>query len=163
MRRHWHAAAITGASSSLGVALARKLAAPGRSLHFSGRDAKRLTAVAARCREAGATVLESLFDVRDAAACADRVERAGRLDLLIANAGTSGDTGDAAAQARAIFEVNLTDTLNTALPALARMGCADGSPWLPRSSPSWRPPGALAYCASKTTLQRWADAADATA
>ncbi|MBU6499913.1 MAG: SDR family NAD(P)-dependent oxidoreductase, partial [Rhodospirillales bacterium] len=115
---------ITGASSGLGRALAEACAAPGVTLHLGGRDAARLAAAATACRARGATVHAVLRDVRDAAAMAAWIGGAGRLDLVIANAGISAGTADAAesaAQTRAIFAVNLDGMINTVLPALAAM------------------------------------------
>lgn len=80
---------ITGASSGLGAALARNLAARGARLVLSGRNLERLAAVAADCGE----VLTLPFDVRDEAALPDAVQRAiswkGGIDLAVANAGVS--------------------------------------------------------------------------
>ncbi len=169
----WEHAAITGASSGLGRALAMALAAPGATLHLSGRDAGRLGAVADACEARGARAIARVLDVRDAAACAAWVQGAGRLDLLVANAGISAGTGGAtepAEQARAIFETNVTGVLNTVLPALPVMAAQPPGPG------GWRgqvavvasvaafvaAPGAPAYCASKAAVQRWAEALDAT-
>ncbi|WP_426956548.1 SDR family NAD(P)-dependent oxidoreductase [Muricoccus radiodurans] len=167
----WPRAAITGASSGIGAALARTLAGPGQVLHLAGRDAARLAGTAAACREAGAEVAETAFDVRDAAAAEAWVRGAGPLDLLIANAGTSAGTGDGTespSQVRAIFEVNLTGALNVMLPALEAIRAQ------PPDADSVRgriaaitsiaaflvSPGAPAYCASKAALQRWVEATD---
>lgn len=164
---------ITGASSGLGEALARACAAEGVVLHLSGRDTARLEATALSCRQRGARVLPRIVDVRDATGMAEWLAGAGRLDLVIANAGIGTGTGDAtepADAARAVFETNVTGVLNTVLPALdvmaAQVPAADG----------WRGhvavvaslaafvagPSAPAYCASKSAVQRWAEARDAT-
>ena len=49
----WRHVAITGASSGIGAALARRLAAPGRRLSLAGRDMTRLEAVAQNCSSRG--------------------------------------------------------------------------------------------------------------
>jgi len=80
---------ITGASSGIGAALARELAARGSHLVLSGRDEARLAEVAEDCGE----TLILAFDVRDEAALADATAKAiawkGGVDIAVANAGIS--------------------------------------------------------------------------
>jgi short-subunit dehydrogenase len=165
--RDLRSALITGASSGIGQALAIALARPGVSLHLSGRDATRLEAVAAACRARGATVQPIVVDVRDRDTMAAWIANAGRLDLVVANAGISAGTGDHApedpAQARAIFATNLDGVLNTVLPAMTLMAQqtpdADGvrgriaaissvAAFVPA-------PSAAAYCGSKAAVDSW--------
>jgi len=117
--------AITGASSGLGRALAIAYADPGVTLHLTGRDPARLAEAAATCRRLGAHVEETLADVTDRAAMENWITGAGRLDLVIANAGISAGPGDANAETpaniRAILATNIDGALNTALPAIAAM------------------------------------------
>ncbi len=156
---------ITGASSGLGGALADAYAAPGRTLALSGRNAERLEATAARCREAAARTLAARLDVTDSGALAawiDEVDRASPLELVIANAGVSGGTGggEGETQARRIFAVNVDGVLNTVLPALARMQARGrGQIALMSSLAAFRGfPGAPAYCASKALVKTWGEA-----
>ncbi|MDB5374124.1 MAG: Short-chain dehydrogenase [Belnapia sp.] len=169
----WQHVLITGASAGLGQALALAVAAPGAVLHLSGRDAGRLGAVAKACRARGASVLPQVVDARDASAMAAWIGGAGRLDLVIANAGISAGTGGAvepAGTARAVFETNVDGVLNTVLPALAAMAAqppgADGLRGrigvVASVAAFVAAPGAPAYCASKAAVQRWAEALDAT-
>lgn len=160
-------ALITGASSGIGQALAIALARPGVVLHLSGRDAMRLNAVARACEARGATVQPRILDVRDAAAMAAWIGGAGRLDLVIANAGIApgnrGVTGETAEQTRAVIATNLDGALNTVLPALATMAAqpaaADGRRGriaVIASIAAFIPvPGAAAYCASKAAIDSW--------
>ncbi len=168
----WRDVLITGASSGIGRALAEACAAPGVTLHLSGRDVARLEAAAAACRARGAAVLPRVLDVRDAAGMADWIGGAGRLDLVIANAGVSAGTGGATEpndQVRRIFEINIGGVLNTALPAIAAMATqapgADGVRGrvavIASIAAFIAAPGAPAYCASKSAVQRWAEAQDA--
>lgn len=85
--------AITGASKGIGAELARQLAAKGAKLVLAARSEKELEAVAADCREAGASVVCVRADVaieRDCQAIvAGAVLAFGRLDTLVNNAGVS--------------------------------------------------------------------------
>lgn len=158
---------ITGASSGLGEALARHFAGPGVALHLGGRSGARLAAVAAAAEARGARVATRRVDVTDKAAMADWVGRAvtdDAVDLVIANAGISGGTGEAwepEEQARDIFAVNLAGVLNTVHPAVAAMrarprpsaarrGARRGAIAVMASLAGYLPlPGAPAYSASK--------------
>ena len=168
----WRHVLITGASSGLGRALAEAVAAPGVTLHLSGRDAARLNATSESCHTKGATIIEAVQDVTNAHAMTAWIQNAGPLDLVIANAGVSGGTGDATeppAQAARIFATNVTGVLNTALPAIEVMAAqppgADGIRGrvavIASIAAFVAAPGAPAYCASKSAVQRWAEAVDA--
>lgn len=172
MQAGWDHVLITGASSGLGRALAEGCARPGAVLHLSGRDAGRLDEAAAACRARGADVRPLVLDVRDADAMAGWIAAAGRLDLVIANAGVSAGTGGAvepADQVRRIFDINVTGVLNTALPAIHAMAAqapgADGLRGrvavIASLAAFVAAPGAPAYCATKAAVQRWAEALDA--
>lgn len=157
---------ITGASSGIGEALARAYARPGVTLALTGRNADRLAAVAAACRSAGATVIESRVGVEDSAAMAAFVAEADAtvpLDLVIANAGISGGTyggGESAEQTRQIMAVNVDGVLNTVLPAIPLMRARRrGQIAIMSSLASFRGfPGAPAYCASKAAVRVWGEA-----
>jgi short-subunit dehydrogenase len=166
---------ITGASSGVGRALALACAAPATTLHLTGRDGARLEATAQACRTRGAEVCAAVLDVRDAAAMADWVAGAGPIALVVANAGISAGTGDGrpegAAQARAIFAVNLDGMLNTVLPALEVMreqrpdaaGLRGRIAVVASVAAFVGAPGAPAYCASKAAADAWTVAAATTA
>ncbi len=162
--------AITGASSGLGRALALNYAKPGISLHLAGRDATRLSEVATTARALGASVMETVLDVTDAAATQAWVQGCGRLDLIIANAGISGGPGhsnsESAVQINAIFNTNVIGAFNTVLPAMALMAEQ------PIATNGWRGraviigsiaglialPTSPAYSASKAALDFWVTA-----
>lgn len=82
---------ITGASSGIGEALARKFAAGGSSLVLAARRIDRLTALKEELRDAEVLVVQA--DVTDAGDCQNlvnaAVEKFGRIDILINNAGIS--------------------------------------------------------------------------
>jgi NAD(P)-dependent dehydrogenase (short-subunit alcohol dehydrogenase family) len=82
---------ITGASEGIGLALSLAFAGAGAKLVLAARDAGRLNEAAGRCRSLGAEVLAVPTDVTrddDCRALVEAaIERFGRLDTLIANAG----------------------------------------------------------------------------
>ena len=84
-------AAITGASSGIGRAIALQLAAQGAKVVLAARRADRLEETASLCRQAGGEALAVPTDVTDEAQCKGliekTIERFGRLDLLVNNAG----------------------------------------------------------------------------
>jgi NADP-dependent 3-hydroxy acid dehydrogenase YdfG len=84
-------ALVTGASSGIGEATARELAARGAAVALAARRADRLTALAAQISAAGGTalVVEADLMVQDQAreAVDQTVQAYGRLDILINNAG----------------------------------------------------------------------------
>ena len=85
-------ALVTGASRGLGAAMAQALAEAGATVVINGRDAAGLKARAQVLRERGLAVDTEAFDVADEDAARAGVDavlaRHGRLNILIANAGT---------------------------------------------------------------------------
>ena len=84
-------ALITGATSGIGEACARKFANGGYDLVITGRNVDRLKAVEQQARQLGADVLALEFDVRDRKAAAAAIEslkgKWAVIDVLINNAG----------------------------------------------------------------------------
>ncbi|MEY4679284.1 MAG: hypothetical protein RLZZ276_933 [Pseudomonadota bacterium] len=170
---------VTGASSGIGAALARRYARRGRVLSLCGRDATRLAAVAEDCRARGAEVDAAIVDVADRRAVEAWVserDAATPVDLAIANAGISGGTSGGAApdglaepraQHDAIMAVNVDGVVNTVNAALGAMAPRRrGQVAIVSSLASFRGfPGAPAYCASKAMVRTWGEAlrADAAA
>ncbi|MFD7079300.1 SDR family oxidoreductase [Streptomyces sp. NPDC059918] len=91
MRNEPKVVAITGASSGIGEAAARRLAADGHALLLGARRTERLEALSKEINAAGGTAAFRRLDVTDAADVrafvAAACERYGRLDVMVNNAG----------------------------------------------------------------------------
>jgi NADP-dependent 3-hydroxy acid dehydrogenase YdfG len=85
------AALVTGASSGIGAATARRLAEDGASVTLVARRRDRLESLGAEIEKTGGTALVVEADITDRtqaeAAVQQAVERFGRLDILVNNAG----------------------------------------------------------------------------
>lgn len=85
------AAMVTGASSGLGAAVVRRLAAGGARVYAASRDQERLAAVARDAADLPGEVLFGPLDVAEPASCraavAAAVEELGGLHVLVNNAG----------------------------------------------------------------------------
>jgi NADP-dependent 3-hydroxy acid dehydrogenase YdfG len=85
------AALVTGASSGIGAATARRLAEEGASVALVARRRDRLDALMYEINQSGGNALVAEADITDrnqaAAAVQQAVERFGRLDILVNNAG----------------------------------------------------------------------------
>ena len=149
-------ALVTGASSGIGAAIARRLASDGFRVLAAGRDAARLEAVLEECPGACAWV-GPLFD---SAACdalvADCLRQFGRLDVLVNNAGiylpskTEETTDDAW---RETLAVNLSVPFFLSRAALPHLRASRGA--IVNIASNWglhAGPHAAAYCASKGGL-----------
>lgn len=124
---------ITGATGSLGSALALEYATPGRHLILTGRRAGVLSDVAHKCREKGAMVEEHILDLEDTDTVQqwmqDVCERT-IPDLVIANAGRNTDIGpnlegEDFREAQALVRVNLLSNMalfDAILPYFRKQG-----------------------------------------
>ena len=81
-------ALVTGASKGIGREIARQLAAAGLTVYVGSRDAARGERAAV---EIGGDARLLVLDVTDAASIAEAAGQVGALDILINNAGISGD------------------------------------------------------------------------
>jgi short-subunit dehydrogenase len=157
-------ALITGASSGLGAAAARRLARePGLHLVLVARRAERLEELAAALPAATALPLDLLAD--DAPARArDHLEEhhGGRLQLLVNNAGTGGrgafaQTGYEPIRATMALNFDAQVRLTEALLPLLRAGAPSAIVNVGSTAGRIGRPGAGAYSASKAALAVWTD------
>ncbi|MBK0092600.1 glucose 1-dehydrogenase [Erwinia sp. S59] len=81
-------ALVTGGTRGIGYALAQALAQAGARVTITGRDAVSLQAAVGQLRDAGVEAHGLILDVTQAASIQQAVAAAGRVDILINNAGT---------------------------------------------------------------------------
>lgn len=127
---------ITGASSGIGEATAKRLAADGTTVVLAARRRDRLASVADACRTAGAEAVTVPTDVTDVdaveALVATTTERFGRLDGVVANAGI-GERRDVPIEAlpleqfEAVTTTNVHGAFYTARAAMPALRDHDGT------------------------------------
>jgi short-subunit dehydrogenase len=158
-------ALITGASSGIGEATARRLAQePGAQLVLVARRADRLQALAAQLGGDVLVLAEDLTDEGAGARIADAVRaRHGRLDLLVNNAGAGwrgafADVGTA--NLRQTLELNLfaQAALTEALLPLLRESAPSAIVNVASTAGRVARAGSGAYSASKFAFIGWTDA-----
>ena len=129
-------ALVTGASSGIGEATARALAAEGAAVAIAARRADRLQTLGGEIADAGGTALPIEVDVSEReqaeAAVAKTVAELGRLDVLVNNAGVMllGPINEAPVEEwERMIEVNLLGLLYTSRAALPHLlAGAEGEP-----------------------------------
>lgn len=162
-RRIW----LTGASSGIGLALARRLLAQGHRVALSARREAPLTELAG-ARDNALVVPFDTTDPQAVARAAECIDDAfGGLDLALLNAGTceylNAHHFDMPLVAR-VLDANLYGTLHcldAALPLLRQARAANGRPLLAvtSSAAAYLPlPRAEAYGASKAALSHFMEA-----
>ncbi|MET7766026.1 SDR family NAD(P)-dependent oxidoreductase [Streptomyces sp. NPDC005336] len=122
-------AVITGASSGIGAATARRLAAAGFRVVLAARRKDRVEALAAELTEAGHEAEAYVLDVTDRTAVESFAAGLDRCDVLVNNAGGAIGSETVAtadpADWRAMYEVNVVGVLQVTqalLPALTASG-----------------------------------------
>jgi short-subunit dehydrogenase len=155
---------ITGASSGIGAALAKRLAQHGDHVILVARRLRLLQEVAAEIAKAGGSSEISVCDVTVAEAArgcvAEALRKHGRIDRLILNAGGGGRTLPehlTSDEIRAALELNLFGVVNfveAALPALLQQG--NGQIVAVGSIAGYRGlPRAASYGAAKAALMNY--------
>ncbi len=152
-------AVVTGASSGIGLAIARALADQGARLVLGARSQRKLDEAVAGLGESATAVRTDVTDRAEVAALiAAAVERHGRIDILVANAGVyvGGDfAGSDLAQSLALISTNVGGVLSSVHAALEHMIPAGSGDIVITSSVSghqaiyWEP----VYSASKHAVQ----------
>jgi len=154
---------VTGASTGMGRAIALALAGEGATLGLVARSAARLEETAALARAHGSEVLAFPSDVADNQGVkriiATMVERFGRIDLLVNNAGTNTVHRNLADMSlpdwQQVMSTNLTGAFLFVRHVLPHMRKAGGGQIINISSGAGlapNPPAGVAYCASKHAL-----------
>ena len=158
-------AVVTGASSGIGEATAKELAARGAPVVLASRAVDRLEALRLGISASGGRALAVETDVSDRGSVEAMIRRAvgefGSLDVLVNNAGLglSGKISEVRPEdVRHVFEVNAVGPLNCIQAALPHMG--GGGHIVNVSSVVGRRaiPKVGAYCASKAALNALSDA-----
>lgn len=151
---------ITGAAGGLGRALSRRFGQAGAKLALTDIDAPSVEVLARELSAEGIESFAQCLDVTDEAACGRAVtlsvERFGRLDVLINNAGITHRSALARTRAsvyRRVMEVNLFGSLYCAQAALNHLIEHQGSMVVISSIAGFSPVlGRTGYAASKHAL-----------
>lgn len=160
-------AIVTGASSGIGAAFARELAARGYDLILVARRADRLAALAEECRGIGAgkadILAADLAKPEDVERIVQRMGEIPSLDLLINNAGfgTMGFFADVESRKHQdMIQVHVTASLlltHAALPGMIARG-QGGIINVSSLSAYLAAPNAVTYCATKMCLITFTEA-----
>lgn len=159
-------ALITGASSGIGAASAKKLAQAGVKVGLAARRVGRLDALVEEIRAAGGEAVAIEMDVTDlhavqrgVAALADRF---GTLDIVFANAGLMPASDVASLKVgewNRMVDVNIKGVLNTVAAALPVMRAKKSGHIVTTSSIAGRKTvqGLGVYCATKHAVAAFSD------
>jgi NADP-dependent 3-hydroxy acid dehydrogenase YdfG len=160
-------ALVTGASSGIGSAIAKALAAEGAKLVLAARREDRLKAIADDITQTGGVVLVLPVDISDEQATLELVNQAhahwGRLDILINSAGVADAASVETASAsswRRMFEVNALGLMIASKAAIPLMKAQGGGHIVNISSVAglFTGAGASGYCASKFAVEAFSSA-----
>ncbi|MEU7152655.1 SDR family oxidoreductase [Streptomyces sp. NPDC045456] len=153
---------ITGASSGIGAATARRLAADGHRVFLGARRTDRLAELAGRIGDAGGSAAYRRLDVTDAADVRSFVDAAhatyGRVDVLVSNAGVMPLSPLEALRTEEwdrMLDVNVRGVLHGIAAALPVMRAQGGGHFVNIASVGAYEvsPTAAVYCATKFAVR----------
>jgi NADP-dependent 3-hydroxy acid dehydrogenase YdfG len=162
-QRSGRVAVITGASSGIGEATARALAADGHRVVLLARRADRIQALADELGDGALAIEADITDRASIVAAADRVRRElGGADILINNAGvmlTAPFGSDQREEHRRMVETNLLGAMTATEVFLDQLRDGGGD-LVNVSSVAGRvaPAGFAAYAATKWGINGWSEA-----
>ena len=157
-------AVITGASSGIGEATARALAADGHRVALLARRADRIQALADELGNGAIAIEADVTDRGSIVAAAERVQQElGGADILVNNAGvmlTAPFTSDQREEHRRMVETNLLGAMTTTEVFLDQLRANGGGDLVNVSSVAGRvaPAGFAAYAATKWGINGWSEA-----
>jgi NADP-dependent 3-hydroxy acid dehydrogenase YdfG len=155
-------AVITGASSGIGEATARALAADGHRLALLARRTDRIQTLAAELGDGALAIEADVTDRDSVVAAAGRVQRElGGADILVNNAGVmllAPFSADRTAETRQMVETNLLGAMNATEAFLDQL--REGGDLINVSSVAGRTArsGNSVYAATKWGLNGWSEA-----
>ncbi|MFJ4657529.1 SDR family NAD(P)-dependent oxidoreductase [Nocardia sp. NPDC088792] len=150
-------ALVTGASSGIGLAIARRFAAEGATVYLTGRRKAELDAAVEAVGKRGVGIRSDVSSLEEL----DRVfaeigERSGHLDIVVANAGV-GDFGPLGEITEAEYErttsINLKGTVFTVQKALPLLRAGASVILLSSSAALVGVPGLGVYGATKAAIR----------
>lgn len=159
-------ALITGASSGIGAATARKLAAEGVIVALAARRKSRLEALATEITATGGEAIALETDVTDPTSCNTAAQhilaRFGRIDILINNAGLmplSDIDSLKVDEWQRMVDVNVSGVLNATACVLPQMITQKSGHIFNMSSIAGRKvfTGLTVYCATKAAVAAFSD------
>ncbi|MDA2806769.1 SDR family NAD(P)-dependent oxidoreductase [Nocardiopsis suaedae] len=150
-------ALVTGASSGIGLAIARRFASEGATVYLTGRRKAELDAAAAQVGARGIAVQGDASDLGDLDRLFARIaEGSGRLDIVAANAGV-GDYGPLGAITEEEYDrtaaINLKGTVFTVQKALPLLRAGASVMLLSSSAALRAAPGLGVYAATKAAIR----------
>ena len=157
-------AVITGASSGIGEATARALAADGHRVALLARRADRIQALADELGNGAIAIEADVTDRGSIVAAAERVQQElGGADILVNNAGvmlTAPFTSDQREEHRRMVETNLLGAMTATEVFLDQLRANGGGDLVNVSSVAGRvaPAGFAAYAATKWGINGWSEA-----